>query len=171
MGGDQGGSIRMVSPLLVQVRADHVQPASKQGLVGMKATFGLVPYTGIVSLEASLDHTGPMTRDVTLNAAMLQAIAGYDGIDDRAMPGCPSPENVPDYVAAVTQGVQGLKVGILTEGFGQPTGDSRVDVLVRKAINSLKALGMEAEEVSIPMHKVAPNLWAVSVCERIKLMR
>lgn len=144
-------------------QVDRDQPASKQGLVGMKATFGLVPYTGIVSLEASLDHTGPMTRDVALNAAMLQAIAGYDGIDDRAQPGCPLPGSVPDYVAAVKQGAKGLKVGILTEGFNQPTGDSRVDGLVRKAIDSFKDLGVEVEEVSIPMHKVAPGLWAVSV--------
>lgn len=142
------------------------KPASKQGLVGLKPTFGLVPYTGIVGLEPSLDHTGPMTRDVALNAALLQAIAGYDGIDDRALPGCPSTKTVPDYVAATKAGAHGIRVGILREGFDQPTCDPRVDDLVRKAVHSFNALGMQVEEVSVPMHRAAPSLWAV--CTRLR---
>ncbi|TFY60315.1 hypothetical protein EVJ58_g5232 [Rhodofomes roseus] len=85
IGGDQGGSIRL--------------PASHVGIVGLKPTFGLVPYTGIVSNEVSLDHTGPMSPDVLSNALLLRAIAGTDGIDDRQIAGTPSRAHVPDYPA------------------------------------------------------------------------
>lgn len=70
LGGDQGGSIRI--------------PASSCGIVGLKPTYGLVPYTGIVSIARSIDHVGPMTRTVTDCARLLTAIAGFDdGKDDR----------------------------------------------------------------------------------------
>lgn len=73
IGGDQGGSIRI--------------PAAMSGLVGLKPTTGLVPYTGIASLESLIDHTGPMSKSVLDNALILQAIAGADGIDDRQQVG------------------------------------------------------------------------------------
>src|ERR1700757_3016514 len=69
IGGDQGGSIRM--------------PASYSGCFGMKATHGLVPYTGVMPIEATLDHTGPMTATVADNALLLEVIAGADGLDPR----------------------------------------------------------------------------------------
>lgn len=70
LGGDQGGSIRI--------------PSSSCGIVGLKPTFGLVPYTGIISIIRSVDHVGPMARNVTDCARLLTAIAGYDdGKDDR----------------------------------------------------------------------------------------
>jgi amidase len=65
IGGDQGGSIRM--------------PGAFCGIVGMKPTHGLVPYTGIMSMEVTIDHAGPMTRNVADNALMLEVIAGPDG--------------------------------------------------------------------------------------------
>ena len=67
IGGDQGGSIRF--------------PASFCGIVGMKPTHGLVPYTGILSIDAHLDHTGPMTATVADNALLLEVLAGPDGVD------------------------------------------------------------------------------------------
>ena len=69
IGGDQGGSIRF--------------PASFCGIVGMKPTHGLVPYTGILSIDAHLDHTGPMTASVADNALLLEVLAGPDGVDTR----------------------------------------------------------------------------------------
>lgn len=70
IGGDQGGSIRI--------------PASSCGIVGLKPTYGLVPYTGIISIIRAIDHVGPMTRSVTDCARLLTAIAGFDnGKDDR----------------------------------------------------------------------------------------
>ena len=69
IGGDQGGSIRI--------------PSAYCGCYGMKPTQGLVPYTGLMSIESTIDHTGPMTQNVRDNAVMLQAIAGADGLDPR----------------------------------------------------------------------------------------
>lgn len=147
IGGDQAGSIRL--------------PASKNGIVGMKPTFGLVPYTGIASLEPTIDHTGPMTRTVLDNALLLQAIAGADGIDDRQMAGCPMPGDVLDYPSLATQGVKGMRIGILVESLDCPLHDARVSELVVKAAKGFKELGAVVETVSVPMHRVAPDLWAV----------
>ncbi|KAL1404965.1 hypothetical protein Q8F55_008577 [Vanrija albida] len=146
VGGDQGGSIRM--------------PASKNGIVGLKPTTGLVPYTGVASLEATLDTVGPMTRTVLDNALLLQAIAGADGIDDRQQAGCPFPADVPDYPALAQTGIRGLRIGLLTEGFNHRGADPRVSALVRRAAERLLDLGAASvAEVSVPMHLDANILW------------
>ncbi|RSH89580.1 hypothetical protein EHS25_002131 [Saitozyma podzolica] len=147
IGGDQGGSIRL--------------PSCCNGIVGLKPTTGLVPYTGIASLEPVIDHAGPMTRTVLDNALLLQAIAGADGIDDRQQAGCPFPSDVPDYPALAKQGVKGLKIGIQSEGLDRPLADKRVSELVVKAAEALRELGAEVEQVSVPFHKEAPDVWAV----------
>ncbi|EIW73435.1 hypothetical protein TREMEDRAFT_67366 [Tremella mesenterica DSM 1558] len=147
IGGDQGGSIRI--------------PACVNGIIGLKPTYGLVPYTAIASLEPLIDHAGPMTKTILDNALLLKVIAGYDGIDDRAGAGCPLPGQVPDYPTLAKGGVKGLKIGILKEGFDQPLRDERVSELVLKAAQKLTELGASVEEVSIPFHKTAPELWAV----------
>ena len=69
IGGDQGGSIRI--------------PSAFSGIYGMKGTFGLVPYTGVMPIEITIDHTGPMTRNVRDNALLLEVLAGADGLDPR----------------------------------------------------------------------------------------
>ncbi|KMO27438.1 amidase family protein, partial [Methylobacterium aquaticum] len=69
IGGDQGGSIRI--------------PASYCGIYGMKPTHGLVPYTGVMPIETTIDHTGPMTASVADNALLLEVLAGADGLDPR----------------------------------------------------------------------------------------
>jgi amidase len=134
IGGDQGGSIRIPSALC--------------GTVGMKPTWGLVPYTGIGSIETSIDHTGPITRDVRDNARMLEVIAGPDGIDRRQ-----SGREAGDYVRALDEGARGTRVAILAEGFGHLDGSSPVDACVRDAANALARVGVEVEEVSIPLHR------------------
>src|SRR5262245_43573022 len=101
IGCDQGGSIRV--------------PASFCGVVGLKPTHGLVPYTGILSLEPTIDHAGPITRTVADNALLLGAIAGPDGLDSRQ-----ADVRLDDYVGALGRGVRGLRIGVLREGFGQP---------------------------------------------------
>ena len=92
IGGDQGGSIRI--------------PAAYCGCYGMKPTHGLVPYTGVMPIENTIDHTGPMTGNVRDNAAMLQAIAGADGLDPRQY----DPQ-VDDYTGAIGRGAGGLRIG------------------------------------------------------------
>ncbi|MEO1308883.1 MAG: amidase, partial [Pseudomonadota bacterium] len=133
IGGDQGGSIRM--------------PASFCGIVGLKPTHGLVPYTGIMSMETSIDHTGPMTATVADNALMLEAIAGPDGWDARQINVVTHP-----YANSVGEGVAGMKIGVMKEGFGRPESDPEVDAKVKAAAETLAKLGAEVEEISVPMH-------------------
>jgi amidase len=139
IGCDQGGSIRV--------------PASFCGVVGMKPTHGLVPYTGILSLEPTIDHAGPITRTVADNALLLQAIAGPDGLDPRQ-----ADVRTDDYVGAIGGGVEGLRVGVLREGFGQMDSEPDVDAGVRAAAERLGRLGAKVEEVSVPLHPMARAL-------------
>jgi len=140
IGGDQGGSIRM--------------PASFCGCYGMKATHGLVPYTGVMPIENTIDHTGPMTSTVMDNAVMLEAIAGADGLDPRQY------DVVTDrYSAAVGRGAAGLKIGIVKEGFGRAESEADVDAKVRAAAETLKRLGATVDEISIPWHNHGAAIW------------
>ena len=99
LGGDQGGSVRL--------------PASWSGCVGHKPTHGLVPYTGAFPIETSIDHLGPMARDVATCARALAVLAGEDGLDPRQQGVV-----VQDYLASLELGAEGLRVGVLAEGFG-----------------------------------------------------
>ncbi len=136
IGGDQGGSIRI--------------PASFCGIVGHMPTHGLVPYTGIVGIDNTFDHTGPMTRTVYDAALLLEVIAGKDPLDPRQ-----GEVPVQDYTGALAEGAAGLRVGVLTEGFGLPESHAEVDLKVRQAANRLAELGAAVEDVSIPWHSQA----------------
>lgn len=146
LGADQAGSIRM--------------PASWSGVVGLKPTYGLVPYTGIAPLEGMLDHVGPMTRTVTDNARLLAVLAGPDGIDPRQRD-----VRTENYEAAVRAGVRGMRVGVVTEGFDSPDAEAAVTTSVRSAADSLRAAGAVVEDVSIPLHNVGPALWTAIAIE------
>jgi amidase len=143
LGGDQGGSIRI--------------PASVCGIVGHKPTHGLVPYTGAFPIERTLDHVGPMTRTVADAALLLTVLAGPDGRDPR------QPLDIPslDYQAALTGDVAGLRVGILTEGFGQPGSLPELDDLVRSAAQRFTEIGCTVGEISVPWHRNALHVFAV----------
>jgi len=140
IGGDQGGSIRM--------------PASYCGCYGMKATHGLVPYTGVMPIENTIDHTGPMTQNVADNALFLEVLAGEDGLDPRQY--APQTDT---YTAALGRGVSGLRIGVLKEGFGLPVSEADVDTKVRAAAEQFKALGATVDEVSVPMHRDGAAIW------------
>lgn len=141
LGGDQGGSIRL--------------PASWSGCVGHKPTYGLVPYTGIFPIELTLDHIGPMARTVADCALMLDAIAGEDGLDPRQLG-----VSVQDYGAALEVGADGLRVGLLREGFGLPdASEPDVDAAVRAGAEALARAGATVEEVSVPMHRDGLLIW------------
>jgi amidase len=141
IGGDQAGSIRI--------------PASFCGIVGLKPTYGLVPYTGIGPLEITLDVCGPMTATVADNALLLEAIAGPDGLDSRQRD-----VKVARYTEALDGGVRGLRVGVVTEGFGHPNSEPDVDAKVRAAAERFASLGASVTEVSIPMHALGFPIWA-----------
>ena len=140
IGGDQGGSIRI--------------PSSYCGCYGMKPTHGLVPYTGIMPIETTIDHTGPMTQSVLDNATMLQAIAGADGLDPRQY----HPQ-VDDYVGTVGRGAGGMRIGVVKEGFGHPVSEADVDTKVRAGAEIFKRLGATVDEVSIPAHLQGSAIW------------
>ena len=131
LGCDQGGSIRV--------------PASFCGIVGMKPTWGLVPYSGILSIDAHLDHVGPMTRTVDDNALLLEVIAGPNGIDPRQASAAPA-----RYTEALQGDVAGMRVGLLQEGFAGC--EAGVADRVREAAERLRSEGASVEDVSIPQH-------------------
>ena len=129
LGSDTGGSIR--------------QPASFCGVVGMKPTYGRVSRYGLVAFASSLDQIGPVTRDVTDCAHLLQAIAGHDEQDSTS-----SASEVPDFTKSLVQDVNGLKIGIPKEFFVKGM-DAEVEQAVRQAIDKLQALGAEIQEISL----------------------
>src|SRR6516225_532068 len=122
IGGDQAGSIRI--------------PASHCGIIGLKPTFGLVPYTGIAPLEMTLDTCGPMTASVADNALLLEVIAGPDGMDSRQRG-----ERAQPYTRALGQDIAGMRVAVVKEGFGHANSEPDVDARVRDGAQRLAKLG------------------------------
>src|SRR5256885_1584869 len=142
IGGDQGGSIRI--------------PSSFSGAVGLKATYGLVPYTGVFPIELTLDHTGPIARSAADCALLLEAIAGPDGLDPRQ----PSTVRTDPYTRALTGDARGLRVGIVREGFGWPgASEPDVDRLVRESAQRLSQAGATVTDVSVPLHRDGIHIW------------
>lgn len=130
LGSDTGGSIR--------------QPASFCGVVGMKPTYGRVSRYGLVAYASSLDQIGPLTRDVTDCAHLLNIIAGHDEMDSTS-----SAAEVPDYTKALVEDVKGLKIGLPKEYFVEGM-DPEVEQAVRTAIKKYEELGAEVVEISLP---------------------
>ena len=131
LGSDTGGSIR--------------QPAAFCGVVGFKPTYGRVSRWGLVAFASSLDQVGPFTASVADTAELLQVIAGEDPRDSTCLKA-----PVPDYVAALSQPVKGLRVGLIKECFEQDGLDREVKASVLAAAKQLEALGCELVEVSCP---------------------
>ena len=149
MGGDQGGSVRI--------------PSSFCGIIGLKPTHGLVPYTGIMPIELTIDHTGPMTATVEDNALLLEVVAGADGLDPRQYG-----SKTAKYTRALGKGVKGLKIGVVKEGFGHANSENDVDEAVRAAAEALGGLGAKVEEVSVLMHAVGPAIWTPIALEGLQ---
>jgi amidase len=140
LGGDQGGSIRI--------------PASWCGVYGLKATHGLVPYTGVFPIELTIDHCGPMANSVADVALLLQAIAGADGLDPRQYE-----TKTQDYVGALGKGIEGIKIAVLSEGFGRRESEEATDRKVRDGVEHFQAAGAITTEVSVPMHTDGYHIW------------
>ena len=143
LGGDQGGSIRI--------------PAAWSGIVGLKPTHGLVPYTGIVGFDLTIDHIGPMTRTVEDASLLLSVIAGKD--PDAADPRQPDQVKSENYSKALSGDLKNLKVAVVKEGFGSQFSMTAVDSAVRDATKVLKKLGARVKEISIPEHRTVVPLW------------
>ena len=130
LGSDTGGSIR--------------QPASLCGAVGMKPTYGLVSRYGLVAFASSLDQIGPITRDVTDCAIVLNAIAGHDPKDSTSLSAA-----IPDYTQGLGEDLSGLRIGVPSEYFVEGM-DAEVERSTRESIALLQDLGAEVEETSLP---------------------
>lgn len=130
VGTDTGGSVR--------------QPAALCGVVGVRPTYGRCSRYGLVAFASSLDQPGPLTRDVTDAALMLQIMAGHDPQD-----GTTWPEPVPDYVAALSPDARGLRIGVPREYFAEGL-QPDVERTVREALQVFVELGAELVDVCLP---------------------
>ena len=130
LGSDTGGSIR--------------QPASFNGCVGIKPTYGRVSRYGCVAFASSLDQIGPITKDVTDAAIVLNTICGKDQMDSTSLD-----VPVPDFTKSLVQDVKGLKIGLPKEYFGEGI-DAKVKDQIKLAIKKYEELGAEIVEVSLP---------------------
>ena len=131
LGSDTGGSIR--------------QPASHCGGVGLKPTYGRVSRFGLIAFASSLDQIGPMARSVEDTARVLQVIAGHDPMDMTS-----ATVDVPDFLANLDKGVEGLKIGVPREYFETEGADERVLANVRASIEALEAKGATLVDISLP---------------------
>ena len=134
-GTDTGGSIR--------------QPASFCGIVGLKPTYGRCSRWGIIAFASSLDQAGPMTRTVRDAAIMLAAMAGHDPKDSTS-----APEAVPDFAAALSGDIRGLKIGIPRE-YRIDGMTAEIDACWKQGMAWLEAAGATALEVSLPHTRYA----------------
>ena len=130
LGSDTGGSIR--------------QPAAFNGIVGMKPTYGRVSRYGLIAFASSLDQIGPMTRNVTDNALLLEAISGYDKRDSTSLN-----MEVPKFSANLNGKVAGMKIALPKEYF-QDGVSAEIQEAVRKAAAQFEEMGATVEEVSMP---------------------
>jgi amidase len=105
-------------------------------------------------IELTIDHTGPMSATVADNALLLEVLAGPDGLDPRQH-GVPAD----DYTAALGRGAAGLRVALVTEGFGHANSEPEVDAKVRQAADALRSLGATVEEVGVPLHRMGQAIW------------
>jgi len=136
LGSDTGGSVR--------------QPAGFCSVVGLKPTYGRVSRFGLVAFASSLDQIGPITKDVTDCALVLNAIAGHDSRDSTSVP-----HPVPDYTQQLIPDIKGLRIGIPVEYLLEDM-QSEVRAALDAAIDKLRALGAEIDwEVSLPHTKYA----------------
>ena len=146
LGSDTGGSIR--------------QPAGYCGVVGLKPTYGTVSRYGLIAYGSSLDQIGPLTKDVTDTALILEAISSYDKKDSTSVNRTDT-----DFTSALVNDVKGLKIGIPRDYFGDGL-DPEVASAVKKAADDLKAAGAIVEEFDLSLVKYAiPAYYTIADAE------
>ena len=144
LGSDTGGSIR--------------QPASFCGVVGLKPTYGLVSRYGLVAFASSLDQIGPITKDVTDCAMLLNIITGHDGKDSTSE----NREKV-DYTLSLKNDVKGMKIGVPKEFFGEGINEE-VKQKLQEAIEKYKEMGAEIEEFSLDIANYSLAAYYIIAC-------
>ena len=146
LGSDTGGSIR--------------QPAGYCGVVGMKPTYGTVSRYGLIAYGSSLDQIGPLCKDVTDCATILETIASHDPKDSTSMV-----RDDLDFTSALVDDVKGMKIGIPRDYFGEGL-DPEVKEAVLAAAETLKAKGAIVEEFDLALVKYAiPTYYTIAAAE------
>ena len=135
LGTDTGGSVR--------------QPAALCGVVGLKPSYGRVSRYGLIAYGSSLDQIGPITKTVADAALLLEVIAGVDPRDSTTLP-----VDVPDYTAALTGEIDGMRIGIPQEYFVEGI-QPEVEAAVRSAIEQFASLGAEIVPIRLPNSELA----------------
>lgn len=141
LGSDTGGSIR--------------QPASLCGVVGLKPTYGRVSRYGLIAFASSLDQIGPITKDVTDSALLLNVIAGHDEMDSTSVD-----TSVPDYTKALVKDVKGMRIGVPKEYFIKGL-DKEVEDTIRKSVSIFKDLGAKVVDISLPHTEYAVSVYYI----------
>lgn len=145
IGTDQGGSIRV--------------PASWCGVLGLKPTHGLVPYTGIVGIDATFDHAGPMATNVDVLGRLTLAIAGPDSRDPRQAGVTFDRGRIERALESTSTGFDGLRIGVVVEGFSEDDEPRRsTSRAIRQVAGRLRNAGAVVEEVSVPEHARAGGI-------------
>ncbi|MEE8128542.1 MAG: Asp-tRNA(Asn)/Glu-tRNA(Gln) amidotransferase subunit GatA [Nitrospinaceae bacterium] len=144
LGSDTGGSIR--------------QPAAFCGITGLKPTYGRVSRFGLVAFASSFDQIGPMTKTAEDAAILMNVIGGHDPMDSTS-----ADVSLPDFTAALSNDVKGLKVGIPKEYFGKGL-NADIEKTVLEAIKTLESMGMQAVEVSLPHTEYAVAAYYILAC-------
>lgn len=146
LGSDTGGSIR--------------QPSAFCGITGMKPTYGTVSRYGLIAYGSSLDQIGPMTKNVTDCAAVLETIASYDKKDSTSMK-----REEYDFTSALVRDVKGLRIGLPKDYFGDGL-DSEVKVAIFKAAETFKRMGAIVEEFDLGLVQYAiPAYYIIASAE------
>jgi aspartyl-tRNA(Asn)/glutamyl-tRNA(Gln) amidotransferase subunit A len=154
LGTDTGGSVR--------------NPASMCAIVGLKPTYGLVSRRGVFPLANSLDHVGPMTRNVRDNTLLLQVLAGHDG-DDPGSADVP----IPDYAAGLEAGVKGLRIGLVRHFYAEDC-DAHPEQIAAldQAAEVLRSLGARVQDLRLaPLEQYATATRIIIRCEAFAIHR
>jgi aspartyl-tRNA(Asn)/glutamyl-tRNA(Gln) amidotransferase subunit A len=165
-GGSSGGSAAAVAALLAPAATGTDtggsirQPAAFCGITGLKPTYGRVSRLGMIAFASSLDQAGPMARSAEDCALLLSAMAGHDPLDSTS-----SPQPVADYTAALEDDLQGLRIGIPGEYFGEGL-DAATGSCIEAALQELVAQGAELVAVSLPhTHLAVPTYYVIAPAE------
>ena len=146
LGTDTGGSIR--------------QPAAFCGVVGMLPTYGRVSRYGLIAFASSLDRVGPFATNVRDAATMLSVLAGWDPMDATS-----SDREPADYVGALQNPVDGLRIGVPAEYFGEGL-DPEIRAAIEKALDGLRGVGCEVKPISLPHTRYAiPTYYVIATAE------
>ncbi|MDT2832739.1 Asp-tRNA(Asn)/Glu-tRNA(Gln) amidotransferase subunit GatA [Vagococcus carniphilus] len=141
LGSDTGGSIR--------------QPASYNGIVGLKPTYGRISRYGLIAFASSLDQIGPMTRTIEDNAMVLGALSGHDVHDSTS-----AKREVPDFTSLIGKDIKGMKIGVPKEFMGEGV-DPAVRASIEESIETFRKLGATVEEVSLPHSKYGVQVYYI----------